>query len=110
MAVTDEGRAGLAGSMIPRATRRLYDERGEERYHGIVDDAVLTVQGRDKLVRVVNISSEGAMVTPASAQRIGEPVILRLPGEIQIPGSVRWIRDGRMGINFSTPLRIETAD
>lgn len=109
MAQTDEGGAGLAGSMIPRATQRLYNQRGEERFNGIVDDAVITIQRRDKLVRVVNISSEGAMVTPASAHRIGEPVVLRLPGEVHVPGSVRWIRGDRMGINFSTPLRIEGA-
>lgn len=103
----NEREAGLAGSMIPRATRRSVDQRGEARYTGLVDDAVLTVRGSERLVRVVNISGEGAMVTPALALRIGEPVGLRLAGDIGVKGTVRWIRDGCMGVYFSTPLIIQ---
>ena len=99
---------GLAGSMIPRTAPRVVDQRWEKRFSGVVDDAVLTVRGRERLVRVVNISGEGAMTTLAAVDlRIGEKVSLRLVGEIHVEGAVRWIRDGRMGINFSTPLVIE---
>ena len=63
----------------------------------------------EQLVRVVNVSREGAMVAPALGLRIGEPVTLRLAGDIRVAGSIRWIRDGRMGINFDVPLVIEAA-
>lgn len=98
---------GLAGSMIPRTARRSIDQRTETRYKGLVDDAVLSVRGRELLVRVINIGAEGAMVTPAPPLRIGEKVVLRLVGDLRVPGAVRWIRDGRLGINFTTPLIIE---
>jgi len=99
---------GLAGSMIPRTAPRVVDQRWEKRFSGLVDDAVLTVRGRERLVRVINISGEGAMITAAAPTlRIGERVALRLAGDIQVEGAVRWIRDGRTGINFSTPLIIE---
>lgn len=100
------GEAGLAGSMIPRTAPRTIDQRFERRYSGLVDDAVMGARGREKLVRVVNISAEGAMVTPAWSLRIGEKVTLRLVGDLDVEGSVRWIRDGRLGINFTTPLEI----
>ena len=99
---------GLAGSMIPRTAPRVVDQRWEKRFSGLVDDAVLTVRGRERLVRVVNVSGEGAMTTVTAVDlRIGEKVSLRLAGDIHVEGAVRWIRDGRMGINFSTPLVIE---
>lgn len=101
-----EGGKGLAGTMIPRAVQRLCDQRGEERFTGIVDSAVLSSRRREHLVRIINISSEGAMLSPASGERIGESVTLRLPGGVSVRATVRWIRDGRMGINFTAPLAI----
>jgi hypothetical protein len=105
---TSKSEAGLDGSMIPRTARRSVDQRAETRYKGLIDDAVLSARGRDKLVRVVDISAEGAMITPASKLRIGEEVVLRLVGDLRVPGAVRWIREDRMGINFPVPLVIET--
>lgn len=102
------GDTGLAGSMIPRTARRTVDQRWEPRHSGLVDDAVLGARGREKLVRVVNISREGAMLTPAPALRIGEAVTLRLAGDVVVEGSVRWIRENRMGINFAVTLTIES--
>lgn len=103
---------GLAGSMIPRTARRnengrVVDQRGEARYGGLVDDAVLAARAREQLVRVINISAEGAMITPALDLRIGEKVVLHLVGDLRVPASVRWIRDGRMGMSFAVPLVIE---
>ena len=97
----------LASFVIPRSAPRTVDTRGEPRHRGLVDDAVLGARGREQLVRVLNLSREGAMVTPAPALRIGEPVTLRLPGDLRVPGSVRWIRGGRLGVHFTTPLVIE---
>lgn len=103
---------GLAGSMIPRTARRheierVVDQRTEARYGGLVDDAVLAARGREQLVRVINISADGAMITPALALRIGEKVVLRLVGDLRVPATIRWIRDGRMGMSFSVPLVIQ---
>lgn len=98
---------GLAGSMIPRTTKRVQDERFAPRYDGIVRDAVLSARGREQLVRVVNISAEGAMIVPAPPLHIGEAVALRLPGELRVEARVRWIRGDRMGVNLTTPLLIE---
>lgn len=93
--------------MIPRTQRRSVDQRAETRHKGLVDDAVLSIGGREMLVRVIDIGTEGAMVTPAPLLRIGQKVVLRLVGDLRVPGVVRWIRDGRLGINFTTPLVIE---
>ena len=106
-AVPPAAESSLAGSIIARSVRRVVDQRFEARHSGLVDDAVLGARGREQLVRVVNISREGAMVTPALALRIGEPVSLRLQGDVRADGAIRWIRDGRMGVNFTVPLVFE---
>lgn len=98
--------------MIPRTARRdslvrVVDQRAEARYGGLVDDAVLSARGREQLVRVVNVSADGAMITPALSLRIGEKIVLRLVGDVRVPATVRWIRDNRMGMSFAVPLVIE---
>lgn len=105
--------AGLAGSMIPRRAPRAanlggVDQRIEPRFRGLVDDAVLTARGCERLVRVIDVSAEGAMLTPAPPLRIGEKVALRLAGDVLVSGSVRWIRDERMGLNFAEPLVLDS--
>lgn len=107
-ASTPASETGLAGTMIPRKTARVHDQRFDKRYDGIVREAVLGARGREQLVRVVNISVEGAMIVPAPPLRIGEAVTLRLPGELRVEGSVRWIRGGSMGLVLTTPLIIQT--
>lgn len=99
---------GLAGTMIPRTTTRAHDQRGDARYDGLVREAVLSARGREQLVRVVNISAEGAMIVPAPPLRIGEALSLRLPGELRVEASVRWIRGEHMGVVLTTPLLIRT--
>lgn len=99
----------MVGRTAPRrANLGGVDQRGEARYSGLVDDAVLSARGREQLVRVVNISAEGAMINPAPALHIGERVTLRLVGNLRVQGTVRWIRDRDMGLHFTVPLVIKT--
>lgn len=100
------GKFGLDGSMIPRKVRRLFDERDEPRFEvdGDFQTAVLTHGGRNHVVRVANISSNGAMVVYSEIPHIGETVTLQLLDHGAVAGHVRWVRDGRVGINFVAPL------
>jgi hypothetical protein len=95
---------GLDGAMIPRTVKRMFDERGEERHDGESRTAVLTHRGRNHVIRVGNISTSGAMVIYAGVPHIGETVALQLLDHGAVTGQVRWVRDGRVGINFAAPL------
>jgi hypothetical protein len=44
------------------------------------------------------------MVRFASEAYIGETVTLQCLDHGAIAGQVRWLRDGRMGISFASPL------
>lgn len=100
------GKFGLDGGMIPRSVRRMFDERDEPRFdvEGDLQTAVLTHRGNNHVVRVGNISSSGAMVVYADVPHIGEAVTLQLLDHGAVAGHVRWVRDGRVGINFAAPL------
>jgi hypothetical protein len=99
-------KSGLDGGMIPRSVRRLFNQRDEPRFdvQGEMQTSVLVHGGRNQVVRVGNMSASGAMVLSGEALRIGEAVTLQLLDHGAVAGHVRWVRDGRVGINFATPL------
>lgn len=97
-------RFSLDGGMIPRAVKRIFDQRDEERVEPESLTASMVLRGRNQLVRVVNLSRSGAMVIFSGMPHIGEQVSLQLLDRPPIRGQVRWVRDGRIGIHFATPL------
>jgi len=100
------GKFGLDGGMIPRSVKRMFDERDEPRFdvEGDLQTAVMAHRGANHVVRVGNISASGAMVVFADGTHIGEAVTLQLLDHGAVAGHVRWVRDGRVGINFAAPL------
>ena len=100
-------RLGLVGKLIPRAQPRLADNRSEPRYEDLADRAVIVFRGQDYLVPVVNISSRGTMVESDILPRIGETVLIQFENCCRIHGFVRWVRDGRVGLNFGHEIILE---
>ena len=98
------GKFGLEGAMIPRTVRRVFDERGEPREDFASQTAVLGLRGRNHVVRVLNLSNSGAMVICPVLPHIGEAMTLQLLDWGQVMGHICWVRDGKIGINFATPL------
>ena len=90
----------LAGDLIPRMQRRIFDQRSEERYTGIVDRAVIIFREQNYIVPVINISSRGTMIECDIMPRIGETIIIHFDHCTPIQAFVRWVRDGRIGLNF----------
>jgi len=94
----------LNGSMIPRSVRRLFDQRAESREPAAIKSGILGLRGREYPVKIANISPSGAMVAFDRTPHIGERVSLQLPDRAAIEGSVCWVRDGKIGINFFSPM------
>ena len=97
-------RFSLDGGMIPRTVKRMFDERLEERFEAESQTAVLQHRGRKHVVRLVNVSGSGAMVIFSGMPHIGEEVLLQLLGRDAVKGHVKWVRDGRIGVNFAAPV------
>ena len=97
-------RFSLDGGMIPRTVKRVFDERAEERVSAESPTAVLVHRGHKHVVRLVNVSTSGAMVIFPGMPHIGERITLQLLGRDPIDGQVMWVREGRIGVNFAAPL------
>lgn len=98
------GKSLLDGNFIPRTVRRAFDQRTENREPVESETAVLQIRGRSHVVRLANISPSGAMVIFKGVPHIGEQVTLQLLDRGEQCAYVRWVRDGRIGINFADPL------
>ena len=93
----------LTGTMIPRHVRRMFEQRAEERVKPDSSQALLCWRGQSAQVRIGNISSAGVMLWFDQVPHIGERVAVQLLDQQAMPGQVRWVRDGRVGINFTGP-------
>ena len=91
----------LMGEMIPRSVRRSFEQRAEPRVEPDADNAVFEFRGAGHRVRLVNISVSGAMLEFDFLPHIGERIALDVLGAPRLEGFVRWVKDGRIGLNFN---------
>lgn len=100
------GLSALNGGMVTRTEKRSLDQRSEPRHEGLVDCATFFFRGAAYVVPVVNISSRGTMIECDVVPRLGESVIIRFEGCSPIYAFVRWVKEGRLGLNFGCELTI----
>ena len=98
----------LSGETIHRNERRQTHQRNEQRYP--VEDlrALATWRNETSELRVVNLSSNGLQVETAREADIGEAIEIALQQCDPVECFVRWIRDGRFGLEFSAETRLLT--
>ena len=94
----------LEGSMIPRTEARRIDERAETRHPAASSTGVLEFRGRKHVVQLINVSKSGAMVIFPHLPNIGERLPLQLLDHGFVWAQVRWVKDGRVGLSFTSPL------
>lgn len=61
---------------------------------------MVTFREQDHLVPVLNISTRGTMIETDIMPRIGESIIIQFENCTRIHAFVRWVRGGRIGLNF----------
>jgi hypothetical protein len=91
---------GLTNVRIHREREQFDERRCEDRHTGLVESATLLFRGEAHQVAVVNISSRGTMIECALFPRIGETMTIQFDQCSRIHAFVRWVRDGRIGLNF----------
>ena len=97
----------LASVPIHRTTARDVEQRSEPRYTDLVDKAVISFRDQRYPVRVVNISSRGTMIETDLLPRLGESVVIQFEACSRIHAFVRWVRDGRIGLNFGHEIVLD---
>src|SRR5215217_1405674 len=97
----EEQGASLASLAIPRTEVRTSNQRREDRHLNVADRAELRFRRGKYDVAVLNVSKNGAMIECALDPRIGERLQIRFEGCNRTDCTVRWIRGGRVGLEFS---------
>ena len=90
----------LAGITIRRQESRRSDQRHEPRHVNVLDTATLRQRRQVAEVPLLNLSSRGAMVACDWRPRIGARLMIRFADCNETACSVRWVRDGRIGLEF----------
>lgn len=90
-------RVSLSGIPVKRETSRTTHQRVADRLPGVMAETTLSVH-RSK--HEVAVSSDGVMIEADIELRIGERVAIVLPDGNSGKCVVRWIHDGRVGMEF----------
>lgn len=94
------GLGGLSSIAIRREEARVTDQRGEDRLRDRIEQSTIHFRRRKQNVRVVNVSSRGAMIESDIEPRIGETLDIMFSEENRTRCVVRWVRGHRIGLEF----------
>ena len=102
--------ASLGTIKIRRTESRRCDQRREARKVEIVDLALIRYHGQTQQVTVRNVSSRGMMIEADILPAIGARIDVAFEGCNPMPCSVRWVRDGRIGLEFARETLVLMTD
>ncbi|WP_114228345.1 MULTISPECIES: PilZ domain-containing protein [Sphingomonas] len=97
--------------VIPREEVRAADHRYDDR-HRLAREAPISIRHKRKKfsVKLINLSSGGAMIETDAAVKLWDKLVLELAGgdpRGKIDCAVRWIKNGRVGLEFAHETHIE---
>ena len=97
----------LLSVSIPRCETRWKNMREDERHRLKAEQAILvTREGERSVVDLINLSGGGAMVEADYEPEFLEPIFLDLGDGGEIEAAVRWVKDGRIGMQFASETQI----
>lgn len=94
------GLGGLSTIAIRREEARVTDQRGEDRLRDRIEQSTIHFRRRKQIVRVVNVSSRGAMIESDIEPRIGETLDIMFSEDNRTRCVIRWVRGHRIGLEF----------
>lgn len=93
-------RGSLTKIAVKREESRLHDQRLEERHRNVFNSATVYFRRKKHEVTVVNVSSGGVMIESMIEPRIGEVLDIQFADCNRTKCIVRWLREGRIGVEF----------
>ena len=92
---------------VPRESRQRSDSRAEDRHRLLNERARVTHDGAHHEVELINLSGGGAMISGALKPLLWDRLDLHLGTHGDMECAVRWIRDGRIGLEFAHETRLD---
>ncbi len=103
-----DARAGRLGDIkVARSESRSSNQRKDDRHRLSEEQAVLRRKGKRHVVDLINLSHGGAMVAGDFKAKLWDKVSLVLGEAGEIECAVRWIRDGRYGLEFAHETQVD---
>ncbi|MBA2466848.1 MAG: PilZ domain-containing protein [Sphingomonas sp.] len=103
----DPSADGLRAVKVLRSEIRRTDQRGDDRHRLDGEQTLVRRNGKNHSVDLVNLSQGGAMVTGDFKAKLWDRVKLVLGEGGEVECAVRWIRDGKIGLEFAHETQIE---
>ncbi len=94
---------------IPRDVVRGAAHRDEDRHRLARETATIGCQGKKLEVDLINLSGGGAMIEADISPRLWDRIDLYLGAGSPIECAVRWLRGGRIGLEFAHETQLECA-
>ena len=104
---TDIKAAALGDIKVTRSESRSSNQRSADRHRLTEEQAVVRRKGRRHVVELINLSHGGAMVAGDFKAKLWDKVSLVLGEAGEIECAVRWIRDGRYGLEFAHETQVD---
>ncbi|MFL6830072.1 MAG: PilZ domain-containing protein [Sphingomicrobium sp.] len=105
------GDAGLTSVEIQREAVRQTNTRGGDRHRLLPDQHTrVTHKRKSYVVHLINLSGGGAMISADFEPLMWDRVDLHLGGESRTECAVRWIKDGRIGLEFAHETRLDCSE
>ncbi|HEV2594663.1 MAG TPA: PilZ domain-containing protein [Sphingomicrobium sp.] len=92
---------------VARETHRQSNDRGEDRHRLVGEHARITHEGTEVEVELINLSGGGAMIAGPFKAKLWDRVDLHLGANGTIECAVRWLRHGRVGLEFAHETRLD---
>jgi hypothetical protein len=92
---------------VPREESRRGDMRLADRYRIVGEQVTVTRRGAGHEAELINIGGGGAMIATALEPRPWERIDLRLGNDCRIACRILWIREGRIGLEFTPAMRLD---
>jgi hypothetical protein len=97
----------LDGVSIAREESRCSDTRGQDRHPVHGHPCRLTYRGGEHEAEIVNLSGGGAMIAAGLKPHVAERLHLHLGEGGIIECVVRWVKPGRMGLEFAHETHLD---
>lgn len=81
-----------------------HEQRCEPRIDCGGQSATLFIRGRANPAQAINISQHGAMIESEARPALDDHVVVAFEGCTPIHASVRWVKDGRIGLHFGREM------
>jgi hypothetical protein len=92
---------------VIREETRRGDTRDQDRHRLPDEQVTLTHKGRSHKVQLVNLSGGGAMVAAGFEPALWDRVELHLGENGTVECAVRWLKGGRIGLEFAHETRLD---